>query len=106
MKKATRPEEQSRPRKADSSTRTASQQQRTLEVLMGGSANTIELRHLHNIMQPAARIKALKARGHKIQTIPETAVDIEGRAHRGVARYVLIALATDDAEVSYGSQSL
>lgn len=93
MKKATRPEEQSRPRKADSSTHTVAQEQRTLEVLLSGSANTIELRHLYNVMQPASRVKALRARGHNILTILETAVDIEGRTHPRVARYVLIALA-------------
>ena len=61
---------------------------------------------LDNVMQPASRVKALRARGHNILTILETAGDMEGRTHRRVARYVLIALATDDAEVSYGSQSL
>lgn len=93
MKKATRPEEQSRLHTANSSTHTAAQEQRTLEALMSGSANTIELRHLYNVMQPASRVKALRARGHNILTILETAVDIEGRTHPRVARYVLIALA-------------
>lgn len=93
MKKATRPEEQSRPRKADYSTHTAAQEQRTLAVLMAGSANTIELRHLHNVMQPAARVKSLREQGHTIHTIRETATDLEGRTHRGVARYVLLKLA-------------
>lgn len=93
MKKATRSEEQSRPRKAYSSTHTAAQEQRTLAVLMAGSANTVELRHLHNVMQPAARVKALREQGHIIHTIRETATDQEGRPHRGVARYVLLKLA-------------
>lgn len=93
MKKAARPEEQSRPRKADTSTATAAQEQRTFAVLQDGSANTIELRHLHNIMQPAARVQALREKGHEILTIRETATDQEGRAHRGVARYVLVRMA-------------
>ncbi len=93
MKKATRPEEQSRPRKANSSTSTAAQEQRTLQALMTASANTIELRHLHNVMQPAARVKSLREQGHIIHTVREAAFDLEGRIHRGVARYVLIELA-------------
>lgn len=93
MKKATRSEKQSRPRKANLSTATTVQEQRTLAVLQEGSANTIELRHLHNVMQPAARVKSLREQGHDILTIRETAIDQEGRDHRGVARYVLVKLA-------------
>ena len=93
MKKASTPEEVASLSQGHFSTHTAAQEQRTLEALMGGSANTIELRHLHNVMQPASRVKALRARGHNILTILETAVDIEGRTHPRVARYVLIALA-------------
>jgi hypothetical protein len=92
MKKASTPEEVTSPRKANCSTSTAAQEKRTLEALMEASANTIELRHLHNVMQPAARVKSLREQGHIIHTIRETALDLEGRAHRGVARYVLIAL--------------
>lgn len=93
MKKASTPEEVASLSQGHSSTHTSAQEQRTLEALMGGSANTIELRHLHNIMQPAARVKALRERGHTIHTIRETATDLEGRTHRRVARYVLIELA-------------
>ena len=93
MKKAGTSEEVTSPRKANTNTSTAAQEQRTLAVLMAGSANTIELRHLHNVMQPAARIKSLREQGHIIHTILETANDPEGRSHRGVARYVLVKLA-------------
>lgn len=93
MKKAGTPKEVTSPRKANTNTSTTAQEQRTLAVLMAGSANTIELRHLHNVMQPAARVKSLREQGHIIHTIRETAFDLEGRAHRGVARYVLFALA-------------
>jgi hypothetical protein len=93
MKKAGTSEEVTSPRKADYSTHTAAQEQRTLAALMAGSANTIELRHLHNVMQPAARVKSLREQGHTIRTIRETAPDLEGRPHRGVARYVLLQLA-------------
>lgn len=93
MKKAAPQYQQSSPRKADISTQTAAQEQRTLAVLMAGSANTFELRHQHNVMQPAARIKSLREQGHIIHTILETALDPEGRAHRRVARYVLVRLA-------------
>lgn len=93
MKKAAPQYQQSSPRKANTNTSTAAQEQRTLEVLAAGSANTIELRHLHNVMQPAARVKSLREQGHIIHTIREAATDPEGRAHRGVARYVLLKLA-------------
>lgn len=93
MKKAGTPEEVTSPRKANTNTSTTAQEQRTLEVLTVGSANTIELRHLHNVMQPAARVKSLREQGHIIHTVRETATDLEGRPHRGVARYVLLKLA-------------
>lgn len=93
MKKATPHTRSAARRKANTNTSTAAQEQRALEVLMAGSANTVELRHLHNIMQPAARVKSLREQGHTIHTIRETATDPEGRSHRGVARYVLVKLA-------------
>ena len=91
MKNASTPEEVTSPSQGNFSTHTAAQEQRTLETLMGGSTNTIELRDLHNIMQPAARVKALRKRGHTIHTIRETAKDREGRTHYGVACYALVA---------------
>lgn len=95
MKKSRPHNQQSSPRKANSSASTAAQEQRTLAVLIAGSANTIELRHLQNVMQPAARVQALREQGHDIRTIRETATDVGGRIHRGVARYVLVKLAED-----------
>lgn len=96
MKKAANPSTEKAANR-NHNTATAVQERRTLEVLMAGSANTIELRHLHNVMQPAARIKSLRERGHVIHTIREAAPDIEGRTHSGIARYVLVKLAGTDA---------
>lgn len=72
----------------------AAQRQRVLAYLRDiGPANTMFLRDELNVMMPAARIKELRARGHKISTARIAIHDRDGRIHRGVARYTLIELA-------------
>lgn len=95
MKKAGTPEEVTSPSQGNLSTAIEAQELRTLDALIAGSANTIELRHLHNVMHPSGRVKSLRDKGHTILTCRESALDAEGRLHPRVARYVLIRLASD-----------
>ena len=67
----------------------ATQQLRTLAALRTGPRTTLELRRLHDILHPAARILELRERGHKIGTFWAVDLTAEGRPHR-VARYVLM----------------
>ena len=66
---------------------TARQRARVLARLEQGPATTIELRDQCNVMQPAARVKELRDRGHPIRTHRLSVMDAQGRAHAGVALY-------------------
>jgi hypothetical protein len=68
-------------------TSTPSQIQRLLEALLKYPVDTITARRKLNIIAPAARIKALRDKGHKIVTTRIYAEDDYGRQHRQIARY-------------------
>lgn len=70
-------------------TSTSNQQRIVLLALREGSKTTIELRHDYGIMQPAPRIKELKAQGYDILTIRITSYTPDGIKHNAVAKYVL-----------------
>lgn len=78
------------------STSTAIQRIRLLSYLSeNGPINTIEARAALNIFAPAARVKELRTKGYKIQTLFITALDSEGRAHQRVAKYVYCGEASE-----------
>jgi len=68
------------------------QRQRVLDVLRTSrvGATTIDLRELHDVMMPAARVHELRwSLRFNIQRIWDTATNAQGNLHR-VARYVLL----------------
>jgi hypothetical protein len=65
----------------------ASQTQRLLEALQRSPVDTITARKKLNILAPAARIKTLRDKGHKILTTLINAIDDYGRKHSRIARY-------------------
>lgn len=75
-------------------TRLEVQRQRLLSALKQAQSdgiNTIQARHILNIMMPASRVHELRHDyGHNIQTIWTTETTPEGNKHR-VARYILLA---------------
>ncbi|MBY6102961.1 helix-turn-helix domain-containing protein [Marinobacter nauticus] len=72
-------------------TSTQAQRERLLAALKElGAVNTMFARDALNIMSPAARIKELRERGHKIDTDRLYIYDRDGRLHSRVARYVLM----------------
>jgi len=66
------------------------QRKRVLEHLRASPKTTYNLRAL-GISHPAARVRELVARGHRIRTERITAVDSDNYTHHGVARYVLLS---------------
>ena len=62
---------------------------RTLVALRKRPHTTLELRRLHDVLHPAARVMELRERGESIQTMWITDHTSEGKPHR-VARYVLV----------------
>ena len=100
MKKATRPEEQSRLLQGQS-TRLQSQQARLLaHMRMHGSINTFEAIRDLNIVRPGARIAELRAAGHNIKTQLGALTDDQGRPHPKVATYFLSADPIKSGEVA------
>ncbi len=75
------------------------QRLRLLTLLMDRPRSTFELRHDHNIMMPAARVKELKESGHEINCTRSTLPDSEGRLHPRIATYALIKLAEGEGAV-------
>jgi len=69
----------------------STQRARVIQALRTGPKTTIELRRDWGVMQPAARVFELKARGYIIVTTPVSAHTDDGALHRGVARYVLLS---------------
>lgn len=59
------------------------------------SMNTPEFRE-RGIMAPAPRIFELKAQGYDIRKVTETYTDNTGKTHRGVARYYLPSLSSNE----------
>lgn len=94
MKKNKAPTTCRGPKDSPDSNSAADQGQRLLTALIdAGSAgiNTIQARHVHGLMMPAARVHELRHKqGHNIQTFWTTETTPEGKTHR-VARYVLMA---------------
>jgi len=68
----------------------STQRARVIQGVRTGPKTTIELRRDWGVMQPAARVFELKARGYIIVTTPVGAHTDDGALHRGVARYVLL----------------
>lgn len=68
----------------------STQRARVIQALRTGPKTTIELRRDGGVMQPAARVFELKARGYIIVTTPVSAHTDDGVTHCGVARYVLL----------------
>jgi hypothetical protein len=66
-----------------------SQQRRIVDYLQTHSTglNRYEADLFLGICQLAPRIFELKAQGHAFDTVSETAVDLNGRTHRHIARY-------------------
>lgn len=79
-------------------TSTSAQRKRLLEALQQGAVSTLYAREQLNIMAPAPRIKELRQQGHQIHTARITTHDGNGFKHRNVARYVLIAMAGQQAK--------
>lgn len=81
-----------------------SQQRRIIEYLQtrASGLNRYEADLILGICQLAPRIFELKAQGHMFDTVSETAVDLNGRTHRHIARYfwrgfkVPVRLASND----------
>lgn len=71
-----------------------SQRVRLLERLKLGPADTLILRREENILMPAARVKELRDRGHKIYRQLINLVDEQGRRHPRIALYSLTKLTT------------
>ena len=71
-------------------TSASNQQKIVLLALREGSKTTIELRHNYGVMQPAPRIKELRAQGYDILTIRITSYTPDGIKHSAVAKYVLL----------------
>lgn len=70
------------------STSTEDQHRKLLALLRQGPQTTYSLRK-HGLAQCAARVFHLRAEGHIILTERVTAIDSDGFAHVGVARYTL-----------------
>ena len=51
--------------------------------------STIDLRHTHGVMMPAARVKELRNKGYDIATERVTETTPDNISHKGVAKYVL-----------------
>ena len=51
--------------------------------------STIDLRHTHGVMMPAARVKELRIMGYDIATVRVTETTPDNISHKGVAKYVL-----------------
>ena len=51
--------------------------------------STIDLRHTHGVMMPAARVKELRNMGYDIATVRVTETTPDNISHKGVAKYVL-----------------
>ena len=66
-----------------------SQQRRIVDYLQAHNTglNRYEADFILGICQLAPRIFELKAQGHIFDTVSETAVDLNGRPHRHIARY-------------------
>ena len=71
-------------------TSASTQRARVIQALRTGPKTTIEVRRDWGVMQPAARVFELKARGYSIVKTPVSAHTDDGALHRGVARYVLL----------------
>ena len=97
--KTSRPRQETAHKSHLNNTSTRAQRKRLLEALIElGAVNTMYARDRLNIMMPAARIKELREAGHDIATDRITINDRDGRAHSGIARYVLVRLAGGDNE--------
>lgn len=60
-----------------------------LQALREHPQSTNDLRCKYGIMQPAARVLELKAKGYKIDTVTiDEVTPYDGITHKGVARYV------------------
>ncbi len=51
--------------------------------------STIDLRHTHGVMMPAARVKELRNMGYDIATVRVTETTPDNISHKGVAKYVM-----------------
>jgi Helix-turn-helix domain len=60
-----------------------------LRVLALSPQSTIDLRHTHGVMMPAARVKELRNKGYNIATMRVTETTPDNIIHKGVAKYVL-----------------
>ena len=60
-----------------------------LRVLGISPQSTIDLRHTHGVMMPAARVKELRNMGYDIATVRVTETTPDNISHKGVAKYVL-----------------
>ena len=60
-----------------------------LRVLAISPQSTIDLRHTHGVMMPAARVKELRIKGYDIATERVTETTPDNISHKGVAKYVL-----------------
>lgn len=90
MKKASSLKEVASPSQGNPSSSCEAQTARLLAALQSGPKTTFELRHDHNILHPAGRVKALRDRGYSIFTDRIEARDREGNQHKGIGRYVLL----------------
>lgn len=90
MKKAGTSKEVASPSQGNPISSCEAQVARLLAALRDGPKTTFELRHDHNILHPAGRVKTLRERGCTILTDRIEALDREGNQHSGIGRYVLI----------------
>ena len=68
----------------------ANQQAIVLSALQKECQHTSSLRNAYGVMHPAARIKELKERGYRIDTVRISVITPDGVKHRSVAKYFLI----------------
>lgn len=57
--------------------------------------STIDLRHIHGVMMPAARVKELRDMGCQIDTVRVAESTPDGIKHKAVAMYVLRGIGHD-----------
>ncbi|WP_426271333.1 helix-turn-helix domain-containing protein [Dyella kyungheensis] len=67
------------------------QRQQILSCLRRGSIDTLAARRELGVLMPATRVKELREAGHNIVTRLVDLPDDQGRTHRRIAMYTLIA---------------